>query len=319
MIPEVGRSRCWRSRALAPFTRWSSAASPPTSSRPASTMRGRRSASRPRAASSPGAIVAYKPLLDRAIELASHKPERCVIYQRPRSTPATSCRVAISIGTMRVAGADAARLRAGGGDRSALHPVHVRDDRTAKRRRPRQRRPSRRAELDDEARLRRRSRAKCTGRRRTSAGWSVTPTSSMPRCSTGARRCSSRASPSARRTPARSGASSRSTRSRAFFTAPTAFRAIKREDPDGQLIRPVRPARACARCSSPASGSIPTRCGGPSDAQRAGHRSLVADGDRVADLRELRRPGHAAGQARLADQAGAGLGRAACSTTTASR
>ena len=27
-------------------------------------------------------IIAYKPLLDRAIELASHKPERCVIYQR---------------------------------------------------------------------------------------------------------------------------------------------------------------------------------------------------------------------------------------------
>ena len=31
----------------------------------------------------PGRIVAYKPLLDRAIELARHKPERCIIYQRP--------------------------------------------------------------------------------------------------------------------------------------------------------------------------------------------------------------------------------------------
>ena len=30
----------------------------------------------------PGRIVAYKPLLDEAIELASHKPESCVIYQR---------------------------------------------------------------------------------------------------------------------------------------------------------------------------------------------------------------------------------------------
>ncbi len=30
----------------------------------------------------PGRIVAYKPLLDRAIELASHKPDFCVIYQR---------------------------------------------------------------------------------------------------------------------------------------------------------------------------------------------------------------------------------------------
>lgn len=31
----------------------------------------------------PGRIVAYKPLLDRAIELARHKPERCIIHQRP--------------------------------------------------------------------------------------------------------------------------------------------------------------------------------------------------------------------------------------------
>jgi len=31
----------------------------------------------------PGRVVAYKPLLDRAIELATHKPAKCVIYQRP--------------------------------------------------------------------------------------------------------------------------------------------------------------------------------------------------------------------------------------------
>jgi propionyl-CoA synthetase len=31
----------------------------------------------------PGRIVAYKPLLDSAIAMARHKPERCVIYQRP--------------------------------------------------------------------------------------------------------------------------------------------------------------------------------------------------------------------------------------------
>jgi propionyl-CoA synthetase len=32
----------------------------------------------------PGRVVAYKPLLDGAIELASHKPRRCVILQRPQ-------------------------------------------------------------------------------------------------------------------------------------------------------------------------------------------------------------------------------------------
>ena len=31
----------------------------------------------------PGRVVAYKPLLDRAIELAQHKPEKCLVYQRP--------------------------------------------------------------------------------------------------------------------------------------------------------------------------------------------------------------------------------------------
>ncbi|MFN8063998.1 MAG: propionyl-CoA synthetase [Vicinamibacterales bacterium] len=34
----------------------------------------------------PNRIVAYKPLLDRAIELAAHKPERCVVLQRPQLT-----------------------------------------------------------------------------------------------------------------------------------------------------------------------------------------------------------------------------------------
>ncbi len=32
----------------------------------------------------PGRVVAYKPLLDRAIELARHRPQRCVILQRPQ-------------------------------------------------------------------------------------------------------------------------------------------------------------------------------------------------------------------------------------------
>jgi len=30
-------------------------------------------------------IIEYKPLLDRAIELADHKPEKCIIYQRPQA------------------------------------------------------------------------------------------------------------------------------------------------------------------------------------------------------------------------------------------
>jgi propionyl-CoA synthetase len=33
-----------------------------------------------------GRVVAYKPLLDKAIELSSHKPRHCVIFQRPMQT-----------------------------------------------------------------------------------------------------------------------------------------------------------------------------------------------------------------------------------------
>ena len=36
----------------------------------------------------PGRVVAYKPLLDGAIELSSHKPARCVILQRPQAAAA---------------------------------------------------------------------------------------------------------------------------------------------------------------------------------------------------------------------------------------
>src|SRR6202012_4924717 len=33
----------------------------------------------------PGRIVAYKPLLDEAIKLAAHKPDACLILQRPQA------------------------------------------------------------------------------------------------------------------------------------------------------------------------------------------------------------------------------------------
>ena len=36
----------------------------------------------------PGRVVAYKPLLDEAIRMAAHKPDRCVIWQRPHAAAA---------------------------------------------------------------------------------------------------------------------------------------------------------------------------------------------------------------------------------------
>lgn len=33
----------------------------------------------------PGRVIEYKPLLDKAIEIASHKPDCCIVYQRPQA------------------------------------------------------------------------------------------------------------------------------------------------------------------------------------------------------------------------------------------
>ena len=89
--------------------------------------------------------------------------------------------------------------------------------------------------------LRHRAGRRVLGRVRRRAGSSGTRTSSTRRCSSARRRCCTRASRSARPTPARSSGSSRSTGVKALFTAPTAFRAIKKEDPDGELLARLRP------------------------------------------------------------------------------
>src|SRR6267143_1363710 len=87
-----------------------------------------------------GQVVPYKPLLDRAIELARHKVERCIILQRSQER-----------GSM-VAGRDlgwgaAGRVRARRGDGSALHPLYVGNHRRAQRRRTRQRWSRRRPQV----------------------------------------------------------------------------------------------------------------------------------------------------------------------------
>ena len=51
-------------------------------------------------------------------------------------------------------------------------------------------------------------------------------------------------------------------RVKALFTAPTAFRAIKKEDPEGEFAAPVRPVERCGTCSWPGSGSTRRPTGG---------------------------------------------------------
>ena len=97
---------------------------------------------------------------------------------------------------------------------------------------------------------------------------------------------------------------------KSMFTAPTAFRAIKKEDPEGELRRRVRPVRAALpvpgrRAARP--GDLPLGVG---PAGHPGDRPLVADRDRLADRGQPGRHRAAADQARLADPAAARLGRA---------
>ena len=157
----------------------------------------------------PGRVVHYKPLLDAAIELATHKPKTVLMLQRPMARSVHDCgaRPRLGDGDGRRQGArPQGRVRLGRGHRPALHPLHLGHDRPAQGRGARQRRAHGGAQVDHEEPLRRRAPARRSGPPPTSAGWSGIPTSATRRCCTAARRSCSRASPSARRTPARSGA-----------------------------------------------------------------------------------------------------------------
>ena len=93
----------------------------------------------------------------------------------------------------------------------------------------------------------------------------------------------------------------------AMFTAPTAFRAIKKEDPKGEHIRrydlrALPHAVPGRRARRPRDHQV-----GRGQPQGAGLRPLVADRDRLADLRQPGGARRAAREVRLADRADAGL------------
>ena len=95
----------------------------------------------------------------------------------------------------------------------------------------------------------------------------------------------------------------------AFFTAPTALRAVRKEDPKAESC--------CVLFDRLAAHAVPRRRArrprhrrlGRGGAEDPGRRPLVADGNRLGDRRQSGRPRHAADQARLADRADAGLRR----------
>jgi propionyl-CoA synthetase len=91
----------------------------------------------------PSRVVPYKPMLDDAIEMASHKPEHCVVFgsgARPRLA-----RLGEKIGPP--------SLRIGGRDGPSLYSLHVGHHGPAQGRGAGQRRSCRGARLDHEAHL----------------------------------------------------------------------------------------------------------------------------------------------------------------------
>ena len=96
---------------------------------------------------------------------------------------------------------------------------------------------------------------------------------------------------------------------KALFTAPTAFRAIKKEDPDGDLARTVRPVRLRYLFLAGERLDPETYSLGRRPARHPGHRPLVADRDRLADRRQPDGPRSDADQGRLPHRAGTRLRR----------
>jgi propionyl-CoA synthetase len=77
-------SRCWHARASARFIRWSSAAFASHELAKRITDAAPKVIISASCGIEAGRVIPYKPLLDKAIELAAVKPERCIIVQRPQ-------------------------------------------------------------------------------------------------------------------------------------------------------------------------------------------------------------------------------------------
>ncbi len=97
-------------------------------------------------------------------------------------------------------------------------------------------------------------------------------------------------------------------RVKTFFVAPTAFRAIKKEDPDGAAEGALRHFVVCEYLFVAGERlDPPTYHWLKEHLADSGDRPLVADRNRLADVREHGRHRTDADETRLADVAGAGL------------
>ena len=253
-------------------------------------------------------MVRYKPLVDAAIELARHKPEFCLVFQRdagagePRPRPRP--RLARGAG-----GGGARALHAGGRHGPALHPLHLRHHRPAEGRGPDQRRPHGGAGLVDAEHLRGRARRRLLGGlgRRLGGRAFLHLLRAAPR-RRDHHRLRGQAGRHARRRHLLAG--DRRARGQELLHRPDRLPRDQARGSGGRAgegLRPFAPALSLPRRRA---GRPRHHRMGAAPARRAGDRPLVADRDRLGDRGQPGGDRAPAGQARLADRADAGLRRA---------
>ena len=262
--------------------------------------------------------IAYKPLLDAALDEAAHAPARCVILQRPELRGRADRRPRPRLAR--------ARGRAPSPCRACRCARPTRSTSSTRPARP----AARRASCATTAATRSRSRWSMPNVYDVQPGevfWAASDVGWVVGHSyivyapllVGATTVLYEGKPVGTPDRGRVLARDRGARVAALFTAPTAHPRHPQGGPGAALLAAPRRCRRCARCSWPASAPIPTPTLGRPRARSPGRRPLVADGDRLGHRGELPRPRSASRQGRLAQPARCRATASTSSTPTAAQ
>ena len=258
----------------------------------------------------PGRVVPYKPLVDEAMRLATVKPSSCLILQRPQCEAELDGRIAIMIGPRRIAKAKAAGNAAPCVQLLATDPLYVlyTSGTTGKPKGVVRDNGGHMVALNWSMSNLYGVEAGDTYWAASDVGWVVGHSyivyaPLIAGCTSVVYEGKPVGTPDA-------GSFWRviaEHKVRSFFTAPTAFRAIKKEDPQAKHLE--RYDVSCLERALPRGRARRSRYRrlGRAHPEEARHRPLVADRDGLVHRRKPARPRSLAGEARLADRRHAGL------------